>query len=241
MLNIFICEDNDKQRNILEKIVKDILLIENYDMKLALSTANPSELLNTIKKLESTGIYFLDVDLHADINCIQLAEQIRKYDPSGFIVFVTIHAEMSYLTFLYKVEAMDFIIKDNYDNISNRVKECIENANNKYKAKVNELHKVFSVKVHDKFVNVDYNEILFFETSPIVHKIILHCCNREIEFYGQMKDIENSLDDHFCRCHTSFIVNKDNIKEVNKKDKIAYMINNDKCLISSRGMKALLK
>ena len=31
------------------------------------------------------------------------------------------HAEMSYLTFLYKVEAMDYIIKDNYKNISKRM------------------------------------------------------------------------------------------------------------------------
>ena len=56
-----------------------------------------------------------------------------------------------------------------------------------------------------------------------------------------MKELEKNLDDRFYRCHTSFIVNKDKIKEINKKDRIAYMINGEECLISTRGIKLLLK
>lgn len=241
MLKIFVCEDNVKQQENLKKIINNILIIENYDIELSLITSNPYELLDNIKNTDSTGIYFLDVDLHSDINGIQLAEKIRQYDPRCFIVFITVHAEMSYLTFLYKVEAMDYIIKDNYKNISERVKECIENAHNKYKSKTNELQRIFSIKVDDKIMNIDYNDILFFETSPTIHKVILHCSNRQIEFYGKMKELEKNLDDRFYRCHTSFIVNKDKIKEINKKDRIAYMINGEECLISTRGIKLLLK
>lgn len=241
MLKIFVCEDDKAQREKLTRIIENVLLIENYDMELALETDNPYEVLDNIKKNDSTGIYFLDVDLHSDINGIQLAEKIREYDPRCFIIFITVHAEMSYLTFLYKVEAMDYIIKDNYKNLAIRVKECIENAHNKYKAKVTDLQKILSIKVADKLMNIDYNSILFFETSSTIHKIVLHCENRQIEFYGKMKDIEKCLDDRFCRCHTSFIVNKDKIKEINKKDRIAYMINDEECLISTRGIRLLVK
>lgn len=240
MLKIFICEDNKEQRERLEKIVNNILLIENYDIELALATGEPYEVLDYIKDYESTGIYFLDVDLHSDINGIQLAEKIREYDPRCFIIFITVHAEMSYLTFLYKVEAMDYIIKDNYKNIADRVKLCIDNAHNKYKLKVTELQKIFSIKVDDKIINIDYNKILFFETSQTIHKVILHSENRQIEFYGQMKEVEKSLDERFCRCHTSFIVNKDKVKQINKKDRIAEMVNGEECLISTRGIKLLL-
>ena len=111
MLKAFICEDNKNQREKLTKIIEDIILIENYDMDLGLSTSDPYELINSITGTTNTGIYFLDVDLHSDINGIQLAEKIREHDPRGFIVFITTHAEMSYLTFIYKVEAMDYIIK----------------------------------------------------------------------------------------------------------------------------------
>lgn len=239
MLKTFICEDNQNQREKLTKIIENIILIENYDIDLALSTSDPYELIDNIKGASNTGIYFLDVDLHSDINGIQLAEKIRKYDPRGFIIFITTHAEMSYLTFIYKVEAMDYIIKDNYNNIKQRISECINNAHNKYKSKSSELQKIFSIKVEDKIINIEYDEILFFETSSTIHKVVLHSLNRQVEFYSKMKEVENSLDERFIRCHNSFIINKDKIKEVDKKNRIAYMINGEKCFISTRGIKNL--
>ena len=241
MLKAFICEDNEKQKEKLTKIIKDIILIENYDIDLGLSTSDPYELIDNIKETTNTGIYFLDVDLHSDINGIQLAEKIREYDPRGFIIFITTHAEMSYLTFIYKVEAMDYIIKDNSNNIKQRINDCIKNAHDKYKTKSPELQKTFSIKVKDKIVNINYNDILFFETASTIHKVVLHSVNRQIEFYSKMKDLENLLDDRFIRCHNSFIVNKDKIKEIDKKNRIAYMINGEECFISTRGIKSLFK
>ena len=116
MLNVFICEDNTIERNKFEKIIKDIIMIENLDMDVSLSTGNPEDILSYLDNNSVSGLYFLDIDLKNKINVLKLAEKIREYDPRGFIVFVTTHAEMSYLTFIYKVEAMDYIIKDNYNN-----------------------------------------------------------------------------------------------------------------------------
>ena len=240
MIKIFICEDNKNQQEKFKDIISNIIIIENYDMEIELVTENPYEVLEHIKENTTSGLYFLDVDLHSKINGIQLAEKIRKYDPRGFIVFVTTHAEMSYLTFMYKVEAMDYIIKDNYKNITYRIKSCIENALDKYKIKSTDLQKVFSVKLEDIIINVDFNDIIFFETSLTIHKIILNCTNRKVEFYSNMKDVERMLDERFCRCHTSFIVNKDKIKEIDKKNRIVHMITGDECLVSTRGIKKLL-
>lgn len=240
MLKIFICEDNEEQRLKYEQIIKNIIMIENYDMNLQLSCGDPYEVIDYLKSNSSSGIYFLDIDLHSDINGIHLAEKIREYDPRGFIIFVTTHAEMSYLTFLYKVEAMDYIIKDNYNNIQQRIAECIKNAHDKYSCKITDLQKVFSIKVNDKIINVDLDDIIFFETSSTIHKVNLHCKNRQVEFYGKMKDIEEMIDQRFCRCHNSFLINKDKVKEIDKKKRIVYMINDEECLISTRGIKKLL-
>lgn len=240
MLKAFICEDNLEEREELKKIIEDILFIENYDIELSIVTSDPYEIIDNLKTSSTSGIYFLDVDLNSDINGIQLAEKIRKYDPRGFIIFITTHAEMSYLTFIYKVEAIDYIVKDNISNIAKRVSECIENAYTKYTTKTSELQKIFSIKVDDKIISVEYDNILFFETSSKIHKVILHGENRQIEFYSKMKDLEKLLDDSFCRCHTSYIVNKNKISEIDKKNRIAYMKNGEKCLISIRGLRQLL-
>lgn len=241
MLNIFICEDTVEQREKITKIIKDIIIIENLDMEVNLSTGNPNEIINYVKENNGSGLYFLDIDLKSKINGITLATEIRKYDPRGFIVFVTTHAEMSYLTFIYKVEAMDYIIKDNYSNIKERVYQCIVDANTKYLATVTEIQKNFTMKVDDKVINIEFNKILFFETSNIIHKVIIHAVDRQIEFYAKMKDIEDSLDERFYRCHRSYLVNKKNIKEIDVKNRIAYMINGEECLISSRLIKGLTK
>ncbi|WP_044040779.1 LytR/AlgR family response regulator transcription factor [Clostridium bornimense] len=240
MIKIFICEDNKEQKEKFKDIISNIIMIENYDMEIELVTDDPYIVLDKLKNNTVTGLYFLDVDLRSSINGIQLAEQIRKYDPRGFIVFITTHAEMSYLTFMYKVEAMDYIIKDNYKNIGDRIKACIKNALDKYKIKSSELQKVFSVKLDDRIINVDFNDIIFFETSTTIHKVILNCTNRQVEFYSNMKEVYKMLDERFCRCHTSFIINKDKIKEIDKKNRIIYMITGDECLASTRGIKKLL-
>lgn len=160
----------------------------------------------------------------------------------GFIIFITTHSEMSYLTFVYKVEAMDYIIKDSYNNIRERFYHCIVNTNKKYSVKTKKSQKNFTFKVDDKIINVEYDKILFFETSRNIHKIVLHAENKRVEFYAQMKEIEDKLDgDIFYRCHKSFILNKNKIKEIDTKNRIAYMSNGEECLISSRLMKGLAK
>lgn len=241
MIKVFICEDNKKQREQFTEAIENIILIEDFDMEVALSTENPDDILAYLKDNDVSGLYFLDVDLKSNINGIKLAELIREYDPRGFIVFVTTHAEMSYLTFIYKVEAMDYIIKDNYKNVKDRIHQCIINANKKYTSKATALQKNFNIKAKDKIINVEYDKILFFETSTIIHKVILHAIDRQIEFYANMKDIEDKLDDRFYRCHRSFLVNKNHIKEIDMHSRIIKMVNDETCLASTRLMKDLLK
>lgn len=241
MINIFVCEDNKEQREKFTKAIEDIIMIENFDMKMTLSTKSPNDILDYLRNNEVSGLYFLDVDLKADINGIKLAELIREYDPRGFIVFVTTHAEMSYLTFIYKVEAMDYIIKDNYNNVKERIHQCIINANKKYSSKATDLQKNFTIKVEDRIINIEYNKILFFETSTTIHKVVLHATDRQIEFYAKMKEIEDILDERFYRCHRSFLVNKDLIEEIDMSNRIIKMVNGEECLVSTRLVKKLLK
>ncbi|AAK78066.1 two-component system response regulator AgrA [Clostridium acetobutylicum] len=241
MLEVFVCEDNKEQKENFRKIIDNFIIMENLDMKISVVTENPDDIINYVIKNSVSGLYFLDIDLNASINGIQLAAEIRKYDPRGFIVFVTTHAEMSYLTFLYKVEAMDYIIKDNYKNIGDRIYQCIVDAQRKYSAKTTDLQKIFTIKADDRIINIEFQKILFFETSFTIHKVVLHSVNRQIEFYAKMKDIEGELDDSFYRCHKSYIVNKKNIKEININKRRIYMINGEECLISTRMLKGLIK
>lgn len=238
MLNIYVCEDDEKQRDNFAKFIDDITMIENLDMKLALSTGDPYELIEYVKQSKYSGVYFLDVDLNSNIDGIRLAEKIRKYDSRGFVIFVTTHAEMSYLTFVYRVEALDYIIKDDYLNIKNRIHQCILEALDKYSRRKKD-NDVFTINTDERIINVEYDKILFFETSKKIHKIVLHAIDRQVEFYGQMKDIEDDLDENFIRVHKSYLVNKKNISEINKLSRKITMKNGEQCLISIKALRKI--
>lgn len=238
LLNIFICEDDKVQLNRIKKIVEDFILIEELDFKLSLATENPYKVLEEIDNSKNSGIYFLDIDLSCDINGMELAKKIREKDPRGYIIFITTHGEMSYLTFTYKVEAMDFIVKDICDDLEDRVKSCIMDAYNKH-SNIGVDKKMFSIEVDNKIISMEQDKIIFFETSEKVHKLKLYTSSRVIEFYGQMRDVEEKVDDNFIRIHRSYLINKNYIEVVDKSSLVVTLDGDYEALISSRKLKLL--
>ena len=193
-MKIFICEDDVKQRENMVSIINNYIMIEEKPMEIALATDDPYEIIEQSKEMNDVGCYFLDIQLEADINGIKLGSEIRKYDPIGNIIFVTSHSELTYLTFVYKVSAMDFIFKD--------------------------------------------DDVMFFESSTKSHRLIAHLDNRQIEFYGNLKELAQ-LDDRFFRCHNSFVVNRHNIDSVDSKERIVTFRNGEHCYASVRNVKKI--
>ena len=239
MLDIFVCEDNVIQRQAIVQTIQNTILIEELDMQLVLDTGDPYALLEILKTNLNTGIYFLDIDLGSDINGMKLAQQIRLYDPRGFIIFITAHSELSYMTFQYRVEAMDFVLKDTPAEAQVKIRECLLNAMERYTLQTNKTHKVYTIESGERKISIDYDDILFFETSSNIHKVILHAKERQIEFFSTIKELANDLGNDFVRCHRSFLVNKKSIKEVDTKNRIIYFTNGETCLMSTRMMKGL--
>ena len=239
MLDIFVCEDNAAQRRTIMQIIQNTMLIEELDMQFILDTGDPYVLLEKVKTSQNTGIYFLDIDLNSSMNGMRLAQEIRLFDPRGFIIFITAHSELSYMTFQYLVEAMDFVLKDNPAEAKVKIRECLLNAMERYTLQTNKTHKVYTIEVGERKISIDYDDIFFFETSSNIHKVILHAKDRQIEFTSTIKELASTLDDNFVRCHRSFLVNKNNIKEIDTKNRIIYFTNRETCLMSTRMMKEL--
>lgn len=206
-----------------------------------MATNSPTELLSHLETNQSLGIYFLDIHLSKSMSGLQLAAKIRDYDPRGFIIFITSHSEMSYLTFQYKLEALDFILKDKHSDIAKRVSGCLINIQKKYTKSQDVNQKMFQIKTRDKLIQEPYESILYFTTTDNVHKIVMHALNRRVEFYSTLKQLEQSLDNRFYRCKDSCIVNKNLITSIDHHKKIVYMINGESCSASVRLIKGLKK
>ncbi|HDP3146744.1 TPA: response regulator transcription factor [Staphylococcus aureus] len=221
-MKIFICEDDPKQRENMVTIIKNYIMIEEKPMEIALATDNPYEVLEQAKNMNDIGCYFLDIQLSTDINGIKLGSEIRKHDPVGNIIFVTSHSELTYLTFVYKVAAMDFIFKDDPAELRTRIIDCLETAHTR-------------LQLLSKDNSVETIELKRGSNSVYV---IAHLDNRQIEFYGNLKEL-SQLDDRFFRCHNSFVVNRHNIESIDSKERIVYFKNKEHCYASVRNVKKI--
>ena len=239
MLKVYVCEDNAEQRDYLTICISDIIEVEDFEFEIAVSTGNPRVILDAIQGEQQTGIFFLDIDLNTDMNGIELASEIRKIQPRCYIIFVTTHSDMSYMTFSYKVEAMDFIIKDNVREIKNRVHQCLINCHQLSDQQSDDVKKNYMVKMGDRVKAIPYDDILYFEVAKNSRKIILYAKNCKLEFIGKMKDLEKDLDQRFVRCHRSFLINKENVVTVNKEANIVTLCGGVTCPISVRMGKGL--
>lgn len=240
MLNIIICEDDEHERIEIEDIIKKE--IKEMKSRVALVTGEPKDVIKFIEaSAEKNFIYFLDVDLGSEINGIELGQCIRKIDPTGYIIFVTAHEELTELTFKYKVQALDYIIKGGNDNINNKIKECILEAYNHHENVNIKENNSIAIDYGNNIAKVKFKEILFFETTGKDHKIRLHGINEQLEFYDSLKNVEKLVSKDFYRCHKSFLVNTRNIKAIHKEKLLIEMVNGQSCYVSAFYLKGLIK
>lgn len=241
MIDVCVCEDDTKQLNEIVNYINNYILIEDLEMKLRIASKDPHEILNYLENNKiNKSLYFLDIDLQTDINGIELAAKIRERDMTSKIVFITTHAELVFLTFKYQVEALDFILKDFPDEIQGRITKAIDLCNEQFKKKETDNEEYYQVKTADHIRSIKVKDILFFESSSVPHKVIIHLVNGQFEFYSTIKDIahENKA---FFRCYKSYVVNTNNIEAINRHTREITMTNGEKLMSSVMACRSLVK
>jgi len=241
MLQVLICDDDPNHRANMEAIVTKHITTENVEMELVISASSPDEVLAYLEEHPNKrGLYFLDVDLQHEINGITLGAKIRETDLLAKIVFVTTHEELAYLTFKQKVQAMDYIVKDQPEDVEARTIGCVLEAYKRYLEEKDAEPKYFTVNTHGALWNIPHEDILFFETHPrITERMILHMEDNEIDFRGTISKIE-SLVPEFYRCHKSFLVNPSQIARVDKVTKEAVMVDGSRVHVAAKKISELM-
>ncbi|WP_278926556.1 quorum-sensing response regulator AgrA [Staphylococcus auricularis] len=238
-MKIYICEDDPKQLENLKTIISNYIMIEEKEMEIELATDDPEAILEHAKDTDEIGCYFLDIQLNAEMNGMKLATELRKVDPVGNIIFVTSHSELTYLTFIYKVAAMDFIFKDDPEEIKTRFIDCLKTAETRMKLLSQESSvETIELKRGSNSLYVQYDDVMFFESSSKSHRLIAHLDNRQIEFYGSLKEL-SKIDQRFFRCHNSFVINRHNIESIDSKTRTVNFKNGECCYASVRNIKKI--
>lgn len=243
MLPIYICEDKPILLQQYQKMVSNIILIEEFDMQIQAAVLTPDELLQAAEQYKSEhenmgGFYLLDIDLNAKMDGFDLAQEIRSFDPRCFIVFITTHSEMAMLTFRYQIEAMDFILKDESWEIGERLHACLDAAMTRQNQYVETAKLVFKIGSHT--TQVEQEDILYLTSSASPHKVQLIMKNGVQEFYSTLNECQQSLNKYFIRCHKAFIVNTSHIIQVNRRALTITLSNGESIIASTRGINRVI-
>jgi len=240
MVHAVICEDNPLQRRQIETIVSNHIMMEEYDMEIALSTDDPAAVLSFYESHPGQKVfYILDVDLGHEMNGLTLAARIRETDLYSAFIFVTTHADLLHLTFQYKLEAMDYIVKDRPLEIAARLQACIDTIYQRYASDKSPKTGRYQVKDGDRTRLIPFEDIMFFTSHTTPHKVVLHLANSQINFYGSINELAEISPD-FYRSHKSFVVNLRNIQHVDHATKEIEMKNGEIALVGAKKVQDLL-
>lgn len=210
MYNIAICDDQIICGETLElsliKILKDFDVAYNIDIY-----TSGNDLLDVIKnKKVSYDILFLDIIMgDNDLNGMQLAKLIRNVDDFITIVFVTSSADFVFDG--YSVRALQYLIKPIDEKV---LKSLME-----YELK-DKTEDFIIFKEKEATRKVTPSSIVHIETSGRNVKVVLQ--DEEFNAINKISDIEKELpESDFIRCHQSFIININNIKELRHGEAIS--------------------
>ncbi|MBP1040140.1 response regulator transcription factor [Vagococcus sp. BWB3-3] len=224
MVQLIICEDQTIFRQRLVSEIEKYIMMSQYDIEIELATAYPSEVLSFISKKPARRIYFLDIDLQDDdYDGFSLGKVIRQYDPRGFIIYVTTHDELAFETFKHRVEAMDYIVKDEAFYFVKQIKECLDSVVTRLSSELTDDRHYYTVEIFSAVHHVPVDDIILVETVHSTHRVLLHTHTQSLEFFGGIDKIGEELGKGFFRAHRSYLLHLKKVKSVDFKERLVFL------------------
>ena len=238
-MKILICEDNKTMLDIIHKTVANYTMIHDWDRVTIFPTNNATETLEIINS-EKIDFFFLDIDLgNNEINGIELGRKIRDIDPFAKLIYITSHDNMQNIILQKMISPFAYILK-NKDSLEKEIRSVLEAVYSQYEKEIvtNPTTNKIPIKIGTRQLFFHIDDILYFETFGN-HKISIVLKDRKnYSFYGKLSEIVQ-LNKKLIYCHKSYIMNIDNILEI-EKDKIVFT-NNVELLLSENSIRKIKK
>jgi len=187
MLQVVICDDNDKVLERLTAMLEAIFIKNNIAAEICLETTSAEEVL-AFSKRKIANVFILDIDFKTEFSGIDLAKKIRADNKSAYIIFLTGHLE--YALMAYKIKTFDYLPKP---ITGEKLEETILRL-------VNDMEDDYEKYIHLNNVILDKNEINFIYRDGM--KLVFCTDQKNYEAYNtSFSKLEDSLSENFVRYH----------------------------------------
>lgn len=221
MLNFVICDDNIIILNKLSKMLESIFINNDIDAKIGLKAFIASDVINYVEN-NKVDVLILDINLKSEITGCDIANMVRKKNKDVYIIFTTGHLEYALLAYKYKT--FDYLPKP---IINEKLEETILRLIDDIKSTPSKF-----IKLNNNKTIIKQNEINYIKKNGM--KLVFCTNSRSYEIYSSFNKIQSCLPDNFIRCHKSFIVNIENISDINPKKNTILFSPNHVCSIGAK-------
>jgi DNA-binding LytR/AlgR family response regulator len=206
MLNIAICDDDEKARTDIDAFVQEYGSMKNCAIH-STCFSNASELLDNKLHFD---IYLLDI-LMSGLNGIDLAVILRKNGDRAEIIFLTSSPEFALES--YSVQALNYLLKP-IDK-----KQLYSSLDRALDTLQKQKNDDIVIRSEGRLISVSRKDIEFVEAR--MDKVFFCMSNGEThETASSLSSFEDRLlsDSRFIKPHRAYIVNMSKIKELNGHD-----------------------
>ena len=203
---IALCDDDKIMRDELSAICNEILTDDAIDYELTEFSA-ASELEEQMS-ISDCPFDLLILDIQMDgMTGMELAHSLRDRNDRVSIIFVT--ACDDYLPDGYSVQPIHFLLKPvKRDSLADAIHTDL---------KLNYLPKTAVLHIGSKVLHMQLADIKYIESYN--HSIVIHHENSSSSYYFSLAELEKQLPaGHFARCHNSYLVNLNEVKEIGRKE-----------------------
>ena len=206
-----------------EKIIVDYvgeLIKENLDVNAKIyKYTKLEEFKGDCKKgiLQKINAIYIDIKIDS-LNGIEIAQKIQQENPKIKIIYMTAYSQ--YSEAIFKTKPTYLLLKPIKKE---QIKKSLERA--LQEEKQNKNIKTFNIK--GKIFNIEVEKIKYIESNKRV--VIIYEEDLKRRIYGKLDEIEEMLSSNFVRCHQSYIVNLEHVRELNTHEFVLHTRGNSTC------------
>ena len=209
MYKIALCDDNPEILGFLKSVIED-----NYYAEISIvSFMTGFSLIDYISEIVKGNVDILMIDINlGDENGIEIAERVKQQYPHIKIIFVTGHID--YAKDIFEAEPCFFLVKPVEEN---RLIQAVEKAISLIQE---ERQRCISVVTRGEVRNLQLSQIRYIESRG--RTLIIREKNVDYEVNMKLSKFQEQLPENFLRCHQSYVVNLDHIRDLSIEGALLY-------------------
>lgn len=207
MIDIFICEENENDSIKIKDGCTEYYINQNYDSEIY-ECKNSDELIEKVSDYELSAIFFLDCSEITDL----MIERLKQSARGSYLILMSDNMKKILDTISPKMRPSGYLLLPADKDM---IRELIKSVCEEYENITGETV-CFRFKIKSRIYSVDISNIDYFEASN--KKMILRTVNQEYEYYDSFENVKSFLPGFFLRTHKSFLVNMNNVKNIDFKD-----------------------